>query len=196
MNMNISRLFARQLPVAVFTLAAIITAGLATPGISIGQIFVSDDFNACEIDPVWTVADPLGDGGTATIVNGYTDDAAVAISVPGGIEHEIWDGVIGAPHIIQPLTDIDLVAEVKFDSTLPMINSQEGILVLQDDSTWLRLEFYRDDGGNLRLAAVGGPTNVFTDVPLPGSPTAPLYMRVERVGDNWTMSWSEDGTRG
>ena len=46
--------------------------------------FIPDDFNVCDLDPMWTVVDPLGDGGTATIVNGYTDDAAVAISVPGG----------------------------------------------------------------------------------------------------------------
>ena len=156
--------------------------------------FVADDFHACDIDTVWTFHDAVGDGATATIGNAYTDDAQLWLSVPGGVAHEIWNTTVGAARVTQPVANTDFVAEVKFDSILPANFGQEGIVVRQDDGNWLRLEFYRDQLGNTRAASIGGPTNVFNDVALPNGTTAPLYMRVERVGDTWTHSWSTDGT--
>jgi uncharacterized repeat protein (TIGR02543 family) len=154
--------------------------------------FVSDDFHACTLAPVWTFVDPSG-GGAAAIVGAFTAEARLALSVPGGEAHEIWGGAIGAPHVLQPLTDTDFTAQVKFLAAPAVANAQEGLVVRQDDSTWLRLEFFRDDANELRAAMVGGPTNVLFDVPLPAAPSAPLFMRVTRAGDTWTMAWSPDG---
>ncbi|MBK9472298.1 MAG: hypothetical protein IPO18_08435 [bacterium] len=64
----------------------------------------------------------------------------------------------------------------------------------QDDGNWLRLEFYRNETGQLRIAAVGGPDIVFFDQPLTAPLPAPLLMRVVRVVDTWTVSWSGDGS--
>jgi len=155
--------------------------------------FVADDFHAGALDPVWTFVDPAGDGATVAITDPYTDDARLALSVPGGRPHEIWNATIGAPHVRQPLLDTDFTAEVKFSSVLPANFAQQGLLVRQDDRRWLRLEFYRTETGQLRMAAIGGPATVFLDQPLSASLPAPLLMRVTRVGDTWTLSWSGDG---
>ena len=155
--------------------------------------FVADDFHACALDPAWTFVDALNDGATATITGAYTADAHLAISVPGGAAHEIWNTSIGAPHVLQPLAAGDFSAAVKFVSVLPANFGQQGLLVRQSDSQWLRLEFYRNETGQFRVAALGGPTSVFFDnliLPVGG---APLYMRVTRTGDTWTLEWTQDG---
>ncbi|MBK9963321.1 MAG: hypothetical protein IPP06_18965, partial [Saprospiraceae bacterium] len=79
----------------------------------------ADDFNGCALDPRWTVVDPFNDRGVAAVINAYSDSARVAISVPGDDEHEIWNGFIGATHILQPAANTDFVLEVKFDSLPP-----------------------------------------------------------------------------
>ncbi|MEN8006137.1 MAG: Ig-like domain-containing protein, partial [Candidatus Krumholzibacteriota bacterium] len=63
--------------------------------------FFSDDFNSCGLDPMWTFIDPLGDAPAPVIVGAFSGDAQVAISVPGGISHEPYNGVINAPYILQ-----------------------------------------------------------------------------------------------
>ena len=99
----------------------------------IPPVFATDDFNRCALGAPWTVVDPFDDGGTAAMYGGYTDNAGVAISVPGGIEHEIWNGFIGATHILQPAPDVDFTVEAKFDSDLPGNFGQEGILIKESE---------------------------------------------------------------
>ncbi|MCB1182878.1 DUF1349 domain-containing protein [bacterium] len=172
-------------------LALVAVAAVAGPA---AAQFAPDDFNGCAIDPVWTFFDPLSDGGAVGLQGGYSDDAVLTISVPGGAPHEIWQTNVDAPRLMQPVTDTDFTAEVKFNSFLDVAESQEGIVVYQDSSNWLRLEIYRDGAGEARLAALGGPTTVFADAAVPGGNSGPLYLRVVRTGDSWTLSWSLDGT--
>lgn len=157
-------------------------------------VALADDFVACELDPLWTVVDPYDDGATAGIVNAYTDSARVAIFVPGGFEHEIWNGVLGAAHILQPAWDKQqFTLEAKFDSRVPANFGQEGIIVKQDEAHWVRAEFFRDDFNNLRVAVDRGPAQITHDVFLAPTVTEPLYMRLTRDGDTWTHYWSENG---
>ena len=162
----------------------------AAPGF--GQV-VADDFHACALDPVWTFVDPLGDGATAHIDGGYTADAHLALNVPGSSTHEIWNTVLGAPRVEQALADVDFVAAVKFDSVLPVNYGQQGLLVRQDASHWLRLEIYRDPVGQFHVAAIGGPVTVFYDIVISPASPAPLLLRVHRTGQAWSLSWSHDG---
>ncbi len=174
----------------------------ATVTVTITQLppgmFVSDDFNSCDLDPVWTFVDPQGDGSPPVIQGAFSGDAKVAISVPSGGPHELYNGVIAAPHILQSTTDDDFTLEAKFDSSLPSASyGEQGIVVRADAGSWLRFEFY---------STVTGQLNILTGTPVNGSfpvaPTAlglpagtsPMYMRVQRVGDDWTQSWSTDGT--
>ena len=81
--------------------------------------FESDDFNSCSLDPRWTFVNSADGLGDITVVGTYTDDAQVAISVPAGTEHQMWNGTIGVPYIIQTATNTDFTLEVKFDSSVP-----------------------------------------------------------------------------
>ncbi|MCB1185358.1 DUF1349 domain-containing protein, partial [bacterium] len=176
------------------TVAMVAARTVTATFVEVLPVLVDDDFNGCELDPMWTFVDPFGDGGTVEIVNGYTDDAQVAITVPGGLEHEIWNGVIGAVHILQPAQDIDFTIEAKFEADLPEFFAQEGILVKQDDSIWVRAEFFRDHLGLLRVAVDRGPAQITHDVYLPPEVQAsPLWMRLQRTGSTWIHSWSADG---
>lgn len=172
---------------------ALLLCLLAMAATTASAQYVADDFHACALDPAWTFVNPAGNGAGVAITGAWTGDAHLAISVPGGAPHEIWGSVIGAPHVLQPLANTDFRAEVKFTSVLPSNFAQEGVFVRQDDSRWLRLEFYRDEAGQLRVAAVDGPLLVVFDRPIPGLLPTPLYMQVVRAGSLWTINWSRDG---
>ena len=144
--------------------------------------YQADDFHACDLDPVWTFVDGGDPAASVGVVGAYTDDAHLVLSVPGGSTHEIWNTTIGAPHVRQPLAPGDFSAAVKFTSVLPVNFGQQGLLVRQSDSQWLRLEIYRNEAGQVRVAALGGPTTLFFDVQIAPSTPAPLYLRVTRAG--------------
>ncbi len=178
------------------------TSNAATVRVTVSQVpageFVSDDFNACDLGPIWTFVDPAGDASPPTIQGAFTGDAKVAINVPSGMSHELFGGLIGAPYIIQETTDNDFTIEVKFDSVLPATDfAEQGIIVKQDDQNWIRLEFYSRGADQLYILAglpnnLGFPHNqILTGLP---AGTSPLYMRIDRAGDTWTHSWSTDGT--
>jgi regulation of enolase protein 1 (concanavalin A-like superfamily) len=153
---------------------------------------LADDFDACDLDPMWTVVDPYGDGGTAAIVDAYTGSARVAISVPGGNEHEIWNGWIGATHILQAAANTDFTLEAKFDSDLQDIGGQMGILIKESQARWIRVEFYRAADGYLRSLMTVGPAQDVLNVIIPDNVVAPLYVRVVRTGDTFTQYWSDN----
>ena len=52
---------------------------------------MSDDFHACELDSIWTFVDPRGDASAYALDGSYTDDARLALTVPGGVIHELWN---------------------------------------------------------------------------------------------------------
>ncbi len=147
----------------------------------------SDDFNTTILDARWTVVDPLGDGSV-----GLTG-SQLELNVPGGQSHDAWTAGNDTLRLMQNVEDQDFVAEVKFDS-LPTRRYQiQGILVEQDNGNFLRFD-YISDGTSLRIFSAsfvdGVPTSRVYDVV---SLDAPLYLRVERVGDTWTLSHSGDG---
>ncbi len=150
----------------------------------------SDDFNACSVDgSVWTFVDPIGDGSVS--VNG----TQLALSVPAGIAHDVWSGGNMAPRLMQPVGDTDFEVEVKFESPVTEKFEMQGLIVQQDLDDFLRLDFY-GDGGQTRVFAarvVGGSPTALANVTVPAAAT-PLFMRVTRSGDTWTLSSSLDGS--
>lgn len=171
----------------------------ATVSVTIGpeppEDFFSDDFNSCDLDPLWTFVNPQYDESTATITGAFTGDAQLAISVPGGSNHEPWDGFLGAPYIFQPAKDKDFTLEVKFSSTLPATSyAEQGILVIQDSLKWLRFDFNSTETA-IRVFGTsedGSPSIPLMDVGTPGD--APLYLRVQRSENFWYMYYSLDGS--
>ena len=149
---------------------------------------VSDAFNGNLNTTAWTFYDPVGDSTLATT------NTHASISVPAGSKHDLWKNQLMAPRIRQAANDTDFELEVRFDSVLSTRYQIQGITVEQDNTNLLRFDFYSD----------GSVTRIFSASFVNGRPTVrnqavisdgvPLYLRVTREGDQWTMSYSYDGS--
>ena len=120
------------------------------------------------------------------------------ITLPSGTTHDTWgtdptDFISNVPRIRQAVGDSDFEFEVKFESDLLQGYQMQGVLVEQDENDMMRLEFL-NDGSSFRIFAASftdGVSNVKYYVSIANG--NPLYMRVRRVGDLWTQSYSYDG---
>ena len=165
----------------------------ATPLMADPSGIVSDDFDACSIDPnVWQLVDPVGDASFA-VLGAFSGDAGVYISMPAGSSHEPWTWGNLAPRLMQAANDTDFAIEVKFDAPLVAQYQMQGVIIEQDADDFLRFDFY----------STGSGTRIFAGVFVDGSPTiktnssiatgSPLYMSISRTGDLWTLEYSYDG---
>ncbi len=149
---------------------------------------VSDDFNGNIDSSVWTFYDPAGDSALSTTGTQAT------ISVPAGSSHDLWKNNLLAPRIKQATNNTDFEVEVKFDSTLSAKYQGNGVTVEQDPTNLVRFDFYTD----------GAVTYIFSASFVDGTPKkqiqlvitkgASLYLRVTRKGDQWTTSYSTNGS--
>lgn len=152
----------------------------------------SDDFNSCEIDTVaWQLVDPRGDS-SATLVGGGTGDARLELSVPGGVTHDPWN-VNNAARLMQDTLNVDFEIEAKFDSPVTQRFQSQGLMVEASPTDWVRFDVYHDGTDTHLFAAdiVGGSGTVHLNATTPV--TFPLHLRLARVGDQWTASYSSDG---
>ena len=153
------------------------------------KAITSDDFNAGALDTgLWSFIDSVGDGQVS--VNG----TQALISVPSGASHDVWSAGNFAPRLMQPAADADFEIEVKFESTVNAKYQMQGLLVEQDGGNFIRADFFSDGGAVRAFAAVfvNGSPSVKKNVSLWVS-GSPLYMRLGRLGDVWTQSYSQDG---
>jgi len=163
------------------------TTGLSiTVTIPVPNSRLSDGFNATTLDETqWLYLNPLGDGSMSLTGN------QLALSVPAG-EH-YFGSSNDTVRVIQPIVDEDFVVDVKFDSLPTERYQMQGILVEQDANTLLRFEIY-SDGNQLKLYTASyrnGTSSSQYNAPLASG--SPLYLRVERVAQQWTVSTSFDG---
>lgn len=150
---------------------------------------VSDDFSGCVLDEsVWTFVDPLGD--TSVALNG----TQAVFTVPGGTAHDIWSDGPNSPRLMQFVEDEDFEIELKFDSALSQRTQLLGVFIEEDNEKHIKYNF-QHDGSNYKIAAYtftnGNPSVQVNDV-IVVSP--PYWLRVARVGDNWNLSYSDNGT--
>jgi len=150
---------------------------------------VSDDFSAGTLDPtVWTFVDPLGD---STIAMTGTQ---VEIHVPAsGTAHDVWGSSNTVPRLTQTAPNEDFEVEVKFDSDLTTSFQSQGVLIEQAPLQLIRVEFHNYNG-HMRLfaASVSGASASMHGSQVV-SVSAPMYLRVARSGNVWTVSYSDDG---
>jgi LmbE family N-acetylglucosaminyl deacetylase/regulation of enolase protein 1 (concanavalin A-like superfamily) len=147
----------------------------------------ADSFNSASLDTdIWTVVDPLGD--TTVSMSG----TQLRIGIPAGVAHDVWTGVDTVARVLQPVPNADFEVEAKFDSPVTAAYQQQGIIVEQDSRNLLRLEFHHDGGATRLFAAalVDGTASVKHWGAVPGG--APIYMRVKRIGNDWTVSYSSN----
>lgn len=153
---------------------------------------VSDDFSQGALHSRWWLHDPLGDASLALIGAG-TSDARLSLSVPAGPSHDPWT-LDTAPRLLQNVANTDFTVELKFDSAVSARYQSQGLMVHQDNNTWLRLDFYSNGAGTRIFAAAKTPSgmSVKVDKTIPLT-AASLYLRVSRSGNLWTQAYSADG---
>lgn len=151
---------------------------------------VSDDFSGCVLDAsVWTFVDPLG--GSSVTLNG----AQAEITVTGGDAHDIWNDGPNAPRLMQFTNDEDFEFEVKFDSALSEKTQLLGVYIEEDNEKHIKFNI-QHDGSGYKVAAYtflngsNQPAQVNQSVTV----TPPTWLRVNRTGDSWMLSYSNNGT--
>ena len=154
---------------------------------------VSDDFNSPTLDPVWTFEDPLGDGSYA-ITGVGSGNALIELSVPAGQSHDNWTGGIETPRIVQDVADTDFEVEIRLDSTVTAAYQMQGILVEQDVNHFIRFDLFSDGSAVYAFAAMIDGGSVYVHVYSQVSIGAPVWLRVGRSGDTWTMQHSVNGS--
>ncbi len=186
---------------AAFALVLAVAAG--SVAFADSSSFVSDDFNMRNLNrPLWVFADPEVDSGLR-LVNTGTDSAAVQFILAQGNAHDITSAGYSVPRIVQAATNTDFRLEVKFLSGLSGGTTQayqfQGLVVEQDGNNFIRFDFTTGTTPDTRLycaSYMGGLSSpvVRYNQPVVPNGTRPLWMRVERVGNSWTQSYSIDST--
>jgi hypothetical protein len=151
---------------------------------------LSDEFNGSSLDGIWTFVNPRGDA--ALTMTG----TQVSISIPAGTSHDVWTDGNNAARIMQAANNADFEVTMKFDSPMTAGYQMQGFIAQQDASNYLRFDFVYGGAGTMtRIYAAsftGGSVSVRKDSPITNG--SPLYLRVRRVGNQWTELYSYDGT--
>lgn len=171
---------------------------------------VSDDFNTCSLDTNrWNFYTPVNQGiAAATVLGGYSENAALNISIPGSLsaDHNPDVNQNNAARVRQTITtDGDFAVEAKFASQFTASIQMQGIMVEgTDPNNFMRLEFFSSNSGDLHLYAryfsglSGIPPLenevVYTNQNL-GSyeGISPLYLKLERTGVEWRLLYKVGG---
>lgn len=166
----------------------------ASPGI------LSDDFNTCSLDEeTWSFIDPVGDAASGTS-GSFTQDAWLSMTLPEGSDHDIWIDKYNAPRVMQPASNANFEIEVKFESGLSSRNQTQGILIEESETNqdFLRFELVNDGSGTKVNATVfmEGFPSVKYEGSVGAAGISPIFMRVTRQGDDWSLRYSLDGTFG
>ena len=157
--------------------------------LSVTNNIVSDDFNGAELNPsVWTFINPKSDAA-------YTmTGTAISITIPSGTSHDILPAGNFAPRIMQTAANSNFEIETKFLSPVTLHIQMQGMIVQQDTSNYLRFDLLRFKTTNMVMASVYNASltsnNTIYSTVIPGNP---LYLRVNRTGDDWKEYYSYDG---
>ncbi|MDF1839522.1 MAG: hypothetical protein P1V35_16760, partial [Planctomycetota bacterium] len=161
-------------------------------GSSAGGHLNSDDFDRCgNLAPLWSLADPRGDG-SAQVVGVGTGQATLNMAAPAGVEHQAWNS-LSCPQVLQPLGVGDFEAEVAYTDR-PSDGEIYGMLIKQDGGNWIRFDYY-NYGGTLYAFAgrtINGRTRQKLNTSVPVSGTG-IWMRVSRTGNQYSLRYSNDG---
>lgn len=189
-----------------FALSWLVLVGLclATTAVLAGPTtFTSDDFNAKNLKrPLWTLVDPKGDAKLLATGVG-TGNATMSLTVPAGSDHDLWSTGDDVPKVMQSATNTDFTLEVKFNSGVSGVTYQryavQGVIVKADANNLIRFDFTTGNEDSTKVFAcafIGGfaTPSVKINKGIGLYNIAPLWMRVNRTGNTWTVSYSTNGT--
>jgi LmbE family N-acetylglucosaminyl deacetylase/regulation of enolase protein 1 (concanavalin A-like superfamily) len=148
----------------------------------------SDEFNGTTLDTTkWAFIDPLNDS-SSSLATG-----AAQIAVPAGTAHDLWSTVRTVPRLLQAAPNADFEVITKFDSAVGTTTQQQGLVVEESHDKLLRFEtYYEGPQTKLFVASIdGGTAEILHDSVVPGG--APVYLKLRRLGNRWTFSYSNDG---
>ncbi|ETW13208.1 hypothetical protein ATO8_08351 [Roseivivax marinus] len=148
----------------------------------------SDDFSGALLADGWSVEGP------ATISSGLGGDGTDAWFelTTSTQNHDIWN-TNRAARVMQDVADEDFSLEARFLSTPTQRYQMQGYLVEQDAQNWLRFDTYSNGSTLYAFAAIteNGSSRAAFSAAIPAG-SAP-YLRLERAGDTYTFSYSQDG---
>ena len=151
---------------------------------------VSDEFTGTSLNTaVWQVSTPVG--GSVAVSNGE-----LVLTVPGGSNHDPAVPALDAVQVIQPISNANFDVAVKIDSTLLAAHPYygQGLMVEGDAKDYIRFEVSAGSTVNLGVNTITGGVQVsqFQMQPFSSYPV-PTYLRLTRVGNNYTAFWGSDG---
>ncbi|WP_163544381.1 DUF1349 domain-containing protein [Occultella kanbiaonis] len=162
------------------------------PDPTTGAGFVSDDFSSAALDPMWQVVDPIG-GAQVAVTGAGTQDARLAISLPAGQTRGAWDSN-GSTRILQSVADEDFSVILNFDSLPTQRFQDQGLLVQESASRWLRFSVYSDGGSTIAYMASTSNSDSVKVLSKKITVAGEAYLQVSRSGDIWTFRTSSNGT--
>ena len=169
--------------------AGSVTSDAATLTVTVGTTssLLSDDFNPAttEANPVWRFYDPYQGVSGASLLT--LDGSNALIEIPGGLSHDLWAGNNRAPRLLQPAADEDFAIEAKFESTPVAQYQLQGIIVQQDDDTFLRFSTYHD-GSSLRVFVAYIDGGAYHDLSLGGASRQPAVSAGHPCGESMDLS--------
>lgn len=152
-------------------------------------LFESDDFNGGSLNTDrWTFIDPVGDGSITMDVD------QVDITAPGGVAHDVWTAGNMAPRIMQSARNGNFELIVKFNSAVTDAYQLQGVIIEEDADHYLRVDFHSNGTSTNIFAAILKENTPTTRILLPTTGTVPLYLKIIRAGDQWIISYGDDGT--
>ncbi|MFW2387975.1 MAG: DUF1349 domain-containing protein [Polyangiales bacterium] len=115
------------------------------------------------------------------------------ISVPAGTAHHAWNSNT-AIRVMQASADEDFELKVKFESEPTQQYQSQGLPVEESEGNYIRFDVY-SDGGSFNVFGATF-TNGKAAIPIATSvgPGATTYLRLGRAGNQWTASYSCDGS--
>jgi large repetitive protein len=157
--------------------------------------FVADEFTAPTLDlGRWQWVNPTPPGGAS-----FTKEpTTVTLVVPGGTAHDLWTNGYQVPRLMQAVNDADFTVEVKFNSALGPQFQTQGLVFEQDSANVIRVDL--NGNGTQTRSFIASFLNGFSspvivaDALVGATDVSPLWMRVQREDDAWTVSHSLNGT--
>jgi regulation of enolase protein 1 (concanavalin A-like superfamily) len=152
--------------------------------------FVEGVTGVPELAAPWQPVTPLGAG---SIGPAEADQPGhLALTVPAGLNHHPWK-VNDTVRAVQEVADPDLAVETRLTSMPTRPYQLAGLMVGESRVSFLRFDVHHN-GDELRLfASVTADQTPVTLVNQPITVTDGVGLRVERVQDDWRLSYSLDG---
>lgn len=127
------------------------------------------------------------------------NDADGVISVTTDKETDFWrvtrhDFIADNAHFYYQEVTGDFVATVKFTGAYEALYDQAGLMVRQDETVWLKCGVEYLNGVQQASAVVTRDFSDWSVIPLEDSPES-AWIRMERIGTAFEVSFSRDGER-